>query len=260
MKSLRTGLRVLLQFEHDQRSFGVTELAQRCALAKSQVSKILSALVASGLLVQDQATRTYSVGLRGHVLGSRFTNYDSLCQAATPVMRELLHRTGHSVRLSVPDDDHSLYLVGLEGPMFLDTGWRSGNRVPIGASSAGRVLMAFMDPSRRERLLAKPVAPLTPYTVCNRERLEELVAAVPHDGYSVQRNETSLGLGVISVPVFENGQQIVGAFGLAFPSHRVSTNEEADLVAALHDAARAISQRLGCQVYPFGSGNTPRTD
>lgn len=260
MKSLRTGLRVLLEFEHDQRDFSVTELAQRCELAKSQVSKILSALVGAGLLVQDPATRTYSVGLRCHVLGSRFTNYDTLCQAATPVMRELLGSSGHSVRLSVPDGDHSIYLIGLEGPMFVDTGWRSGNSVPVGASSAGRVLMAFMEPARRERLLANPVPPITPHTVRDRARLEELVASVPRDGYSIQRNETSLGLGVVSVPVFNSAQQIVGALGLAFPSHRVSADEEAGLVAALHDAARAISQRLGCQVYPFGSGSPPRTD
>lgn len=260
MKSLRTGLRVLLEFEHDQRDFSVTELAQRCELAKSQVSKILSALVGAGLLVQDPAKRTYSVGLRCHVLGSRFTNYDTLCQAATPVMRELLGSSGHSVRLSVPDGDHSIYLIGLEGPMFVDTGWRSGNSVPVGASSAGRVLMAFMEPARRERLLANPVPPITPHTVRDRARLEELVASVPRDGFSIQRNETSLGLGVVSVPVFNSAQQIVGALGLAFPSHRVSADEEAGLVAALHDAARAISQRLGCQVYPFGSGSPPRTD
>ncbi len=257
MKSLRTGLRVLLEFEHDQRDFSVTELAQRCELSKSQVSKILSALVDSGLLVQDPATRTYSVGLRCHVLGSRFTNYDTVCQAATPVMRELLARTGHSVRLSVPDGDHSLYLIGLEGPMFMDTGWRSGNRVPIGASSAGRVMAAFMDPARRNHLLDIPVPPLTPHTVRDRARVQALMTAVLHDGYSVQRNETSLGLGVVSVPLFKAAQQIVGALGLAFPSHRVSAEDEPGLVAAMHDAARAISQRLGCQVYPFGSGSPP---
>ena len=258
MKSLRTGLRVLLEFEQNQRDFGVTELAQRCDLSKSQVSKILSALVDSGLVVQNPATRTYSVGQRCYVLGSRFTTYDSLCQAATPVMRELLNRTGHSVRLSVPDGDQSLYLIGLEGPMFMDTGWRSASSVPIGASSAGRVLMAYFDPRRSKRLLDLPVPPLTKHTVRDRAKLEKLVAAVRRDGYSIQRNETSLGLGVVSVPLFKASQQLVGALGLAFPSHHVSAGDEPVLVEALHDAARAISQRLGCGVYPFGA-STLRT-
>jgi DNA-binding IclR family transcriptional regulator len=253
MKSLRTGLRVLLEFEQNQRDFGVTELAQRCDLSKSQVSKILGALVSSGLVVQNPATRTYSVGQRCYVLGSRFTTYDSLCQAATPVMRELLNRTGHSVRLSVPDGDQSLYLIGLEGPMFIDTGWRSASSVPIGASSAGRVLAAFMDPERCRHLLDLPVPSLTKDTVRDRATLEKLVAAVRVNGYSVQRNETSLGMGVVSVPLFRDGHHIVGALGLAFPSHHVGSEDERALIDALHDAARSISQRLGCFVYPFGT-------
>jgi DNA-binding IclR family transcriptional regulator len=255
MKSLRTGLRVLLEFERNQRDFGVTELAQRCALSKSQVSKILSALVDSGLVVQDPVSRTYSVGMRCYVLGSRFTTYDSLCQAATPVMRDLLNRTGHSVRLSVPDGDHTLYLIGLEGPMFMDTGWRSGSRVSFGASSVGRVLMAFLDPATTRRLLELPVPTLTEHTVTDRAALERIVATARRTGYCVQRNETSLGLGVVSVPLFKKGQVVAGALGLAFPSHHVGKDMERPLVGALHEAARTISQRLGCDVYPFGAAS-----
>ncbi len=256
MKSLRTGLRVLLEFEHDQRDFSVTELALRCKLSKSQVSKILSALVDSALVVQDPVSRTYSVGQRCYVLGSRFTTYNSLCQAATPVMRELLKRTGHSVRLSVPDGDQSLYLIGLEGPMFMDTGWHSGSSVPFGVSSAGRVLMAFLDPQECERLLSLPVPELTTDTVRDRAMLKRMVDDARRTGYCVQRNETSPGLGVVSVPLFKAGQKTVGAIGLAFPSHRVGPDEELSMVDALHDAARAISQRLGCGVYPFGAAGT----
>jgi DNA-binding IclR family transcriptional regulator len=255
MKSLRTGLRVLREFERDQRDFSVTELAQRCELSKSQVSKILSALVDSELIVQDPVTRTYSVGQRCFVMGSRFTNYHALSQAATPVMRQLLTRTGHSVRLSVPHGDRSLYLIGLEGPLFMDTGWSSGNTVPVGASSVGRVMMAFLEPERREYLLGLPVPAVTPHTIRDRATIEKLVDAARRDGYSVQRNETSLGLGVISVPLFKARQELVGVLGLAFPSHRVTPHDEPPLVHALHDAARAISQRMGCAVYPFGAAH-----
>jgi DNA-binding IclR family transcriptional regulator len=258
MKSLRTGLRVLLEFENDQRDYSVTELAQRCGLAKSQVSKILSALADTGLVVQDPATRLYSIGQRCYMLGTRFTTYDSLCQAATPVMRALLSRTGHSVRLSIPDGDHSLYLIGLEGPLFVDTGWRSGNRVPLLASSAGRVLMAHWEVARCDPLLRHPVPALTPHTVRDAAKIKRLIEAARRDGYSVQRNETSVGLGVASVPIFKAGLEVIGALGLAFPSHSVTPGEsELALIAPLHDAARAISQRMGCGVYPFGIPGAP---
>ena len=250
MKSLRTGLRVLLEFERAQRDLGVTDLAQLCGLSKSQVSKILSALVDSGLVVQDPSSRTYHIGQRCYLLGSRFTTHDTLCQAATPAMRELLNLTGHSVRLSVPHGEHSLYLIGLEGPHFMNTGWHSGNCVPMGASSAGRMMMAFMDPAERDRLLSFPIPALTSDTICDRAQVEAIVLAARETGYVIQRNETSIGLGVISVPLFKADQKIVGALGAAFPSHYLQPEDETALIRALHNAARSISQRLGCAVFP----------
>lgn len=250
MKSLRTGLRVLLCFEGSKRDLGVTDIALRTGLAKSQVSKIMSALVDSGLVEQDPTTRTYHIGQRSYLLGSRYTTHDTLCQAATPVMRELLNSTGHSIRLSIPHRDQSLYLIGLEGPQFIDTGWHSGNCIPMGASSAGRVLLAFMEPAERNRILDIAVPALTPDTVTGRAAIEAIVQQARETGYVVQRNETSIGLGVISVPLFKDNQKVIGALGAAFPAHFLAPQEEQSLIRALHVAARSISQRLGCSVYP----------
>ncbi|UUZ62810.1 IclR family transcriptional regulator [Polaromonas sp. P1-6] len=210
----------------------------------------MSALVDSGLVMQDPITRTYFIGQRCYLLGSRFTTHNTLCQAATPVMRELLNRTAHSIRLSIPHGDQSLYLIGLEGPHFMDTGWHSGSCVPMGASSAGRVMMAFMEPQERDRLLSLPIPALTSETIQDRARVEAIVMAARESGYAIQRNETSIGLGVVSVPLFKAEQKVVGALGAAFPSHSLDAHDEVVLIRALHDAARAISQRLGCAVYP----------
>jgi len=253
MKSLRTSLRLLMAFAGDQRDLGVGELAERCGLSKSQVSKVLAAFAESGLLVQDPDTRRYSVGARMFALGSRFVTHDRLCREAMPVMRELVERTGHSVRLSVLDGDDVLYLLGFEGPLFVDTGWRAGTWLPVHSTSAGRVLLAFMEPERAERVLAGELRAVTERTVTDRTQLRRLVEQVRSRGWSVQRGETTPGLGVIAVPVFGARQRIVGALSLAFPSHNVTARDEPVLAAALHDAARVLSQRTGGTVYPFGA-------
>ena len=64
MKSVRTALRLFLEFAREQRRFSVGELAESTGLSKSHVSKVLAAFVESGLLVQDRETRDFSVGAR----------------------------------------------------------------------------------------------------------------------------------------------------------------------------------------------------
>lgn len=254
MKSLRTALRVLMEFGGDQRDLGVGELAERCGLSKSQVSKVLAAFAGSGLLLQDPETRRYSVGPRMFALGSRFVTHDRLCREAMPVMRDLVERTGHSARLSVIDGDDVLYLLGLEGPLFVDTGWRAGTWLPLHSTATGRVLLAFMEPERAERVLAgAPLRPVTERTVTDPARLRGLIDAARANGYSTQRGETTPGLGVTAVPIFGPGQKAVGALSLAFPAHLVAARDEAELSEVLHASARVLSQRIGGTVYPFGS-------
>lgn len=253
MKSLRTAIRVLMEFAGEQRDYGVGELAQRCGLSKSHVSKILDAFAGERLLAQDDETRRYSVGVRCYALGSRFLTHDRLCRAAMPVMRDLVDRTAHSARLSVLDGEHALYLMGLEGPLFVDTGWRSGTWLPVHSTSAGRVLLAFMDPQQAESLLARqPLRRVTERTVVDLPTIRRLLNHARNKGYASQRGETTPGLGTVAVPIFATGQAVIGTLGLAFPAHLVQTKDEPRLANILHQSARTLSQRMGSTVYPFG--------
>ncbi|MFZ4759061.1 MAG: IclR family transcriptional regulator [Burkholderiaceae bacterium] len=254
MKSLRTALRLLMEFGGDQRDLGVGEVAERCGLSKSQVSKVLAAFADSGLLVQDPDTRRYSVGARMFALGSRFVTHDPLCREAMPVLRSVVESTGHSARLSVLDGDDVLYLLGVEGPLFVDTGWRAGTWLPVHSTAAGRVLLAFMAAERAARALTRAqLRPITERTVVDPGQLRKLIDAARMRGYTVQRGETTPGLGVLAVPIFGTGQQVVGALSVAFPSHLVASRNEGDLAELLHASARVLSQRIGGTVYPFGT-------
>jgi IclR family KDG regulon transcriptional repressor len=262
MKSLRTALRTLREFGGDQRDFGVAELAERCDISKGQMSKILAAFAESGLLIQDPQSRRYSVGARMFALGSRFVTHDRLCREAIPAMRELVARTGHSARLSVLDGDDVLYLLGIEGPLFIDTGWRAGTWLPVHSTAAGRVLLAFMEPERAARVIERAhLRAVTSRTLTDRAQIRKFVQFGRMRGYVTQRGETTEGLGVIAVPVFGEGTQALAALSLAFPSHLVSAEDETDLADILHSSARVLSQRIGGTVYPFGtrrsSGTTP---
>ncbi len=255
MKSLRSALRVLMEFAGERQDFGVGELAERCKLSKSQVSKVLATFAEFGLLSQHVESRRYQAGARLFVLGSRYVTFDTLSRGAMPVMRDLVNKTGHSARLSVLDGDRVLYLLGIEGPLFVDTGWRAGTWLPVHSTSAGRVLLAFIDRERSQRLrVQQPLERISEFTVTEPAEIDRLIDQARAQGYSVQRGETTPGLGVISAPVFGRGPEAIGTLSLAFPSHAVTEEEEARMVVALHAAGRTLSQRVGCTVYPFGYG------
>ncbi|WP_173934333.1 IclR family transcriptional regulator [Chelativorans sp. Marseille-P2723] len=255
MKSLDSAMRVLTSLMEEQQNFGVSELAGRLGLPKSQVSKVLATLRRHGLVQQDPVTRRYSVGLRAYALGSRFITYDRLSRESLPIIRSLVEETGHSARLSVRDGDEAIYLIGVEGPHFIDTGWHAGTWLPWHATSAGRILLAFMEEEEVERIIAaKGMAPVTSYSVSSHSRLKTVLARARKRGYDVQRNETTIGLGTIAVPIFGEQQRVVGALSLVFPETVVDAGEEPELASILHGRARVLSMRMGSVVYPVGQG------
>lgn len=253
MKSLRSALRVLMEFTGGKPSYTVTELAALTGLSKSHISKIGSALASSGFIRQDPVTQSYSVGVRSFVLGSQFFNHDDLCAQALPLLRELTVQTGHSTRLSVLDGDRAAYLIGVNGPLFTDSPWKIGTYMPMHSTSSGRVLLAFMDDAEARKLLRPPLAKITPVTTVNPDTFHALLQEVREKGYCVSRDENTLGLTAISVPVFDSRRAAIGVLSIAFPSHAVPTRDEPALLAPLQRVARTLSQRMGCPVYPYGS-------
>jgi DNA-binding IclR family transcriptional regulator len=232
---------------------GVGELASRTALPKGQISKILSTFRQHQILSQDPATRRYSVGSRAFALGSRFVNYHPLARDALVVMRQVVEQTGHSARLSVMDGDRVIYLLQSEGRLLADTGWRVGMFLPIHATTAGKVILAFLSRARVEQLLGDAVlVPFTPNTITDKAKLLRNLAEIRRVGYGISQGETTPGLGTIGVPIFGPDNQIKAVLGMVFPMHTVDWADAPSLAAMLHEHARGLSQSAGCPVYPFG--------
>lgn len=253
MKTLDSALKLLAEFMRAEPDFGVGELAERTGRPKSQVSKLLATFRQHHILDQDPRTSRYHVGAHAFALGSRFVNHNPLVRSAMPVMRTLTDQSGHSSRLSVRVGEDVLYLVGIEGPHFIETGWRSGQWMPMHAASAARVLLAFYPPETVARVLDRTeMEAITPETLTDRDALIEMLAGIRETGFARNRNETAMGLSTISVPVLDEQAQPVAALTLAFPSTVVPESGEKRLIDMLHDGARAISYKVGCPIYRFG--------
>lgn len=147
----------------------------------------------------------------------------------------------------------AVFLMAVEGPHLQDTGWRAGTWLPWHASSAARVMLAYLDPARRQEILAGlGMERLTDRTTTDRDQLQAKIEAARDRGFDVQRSEITVGLGTISAPVFGSDGVVAGAISFAFPEDTVGEGDLPRLVEILHGAARLISLRMGNIVYRAG--------
>jgi DNA-binding IclR family transcriptional regulator len=253
MKALQTSLRILSAFCGERTSWGVTELAAALKLEKPLVSKNLSCFRDAGFLQQDAVTKLYSPGIRSFLLGSQFLSSNLLVRESTAELRRLTERTGQTSTLCVLAGVDVFHLASVEGPHFLDVGWRVGTWVPFHATAVGKVLFAFSDTKLlNEAIAGRGMRRFTKTTICDLASFKKELAETVQTGWADTNQETMDGLAAQAVPIFGKKQEVVAALGFIFPKHTAMAATRAKQIALLHDSARRISVRLGAQVYPYG--------
>jgi IclR family acetate operon transcriptional repressor len=258
MKSLAKALRAFGTFEDGDVDLSVTEICARTGMQKSQVSKILQVLREHGLLQQSRETRRYSVGLRAFSIGSSFVNNHMLSHVGLPVLRQLADAHGHSTTLSILGDDRAVHLLAVEGPHFVDARWRVGRTINYHVAASARVLLAWVAAERVDAILARFGLPrMTERTITDPDKFKARLGRIRRQGFDVSRSEGIVGLGALAVPVFGPAQGAIASLGILFPEPAIAPRKEPDFVRHLHQAARAISVRMGATVYPFGPTAEP---
>ena len=100
--ALARGLEVLSCFRSGDKALGNQEIAQRCRLPKSTVSRLTSTLTKLGYLIQVEESGKYRLGTATLSLGSAMLARLDVRQIARPMMQELADttRSGEPRKLS----------------------------------------------------------------------------------------------------------------------------------------------------------------
>jgi DNA-binding IclR family transcriptional regulator len=141
--TLIKGLGLLEVLAHSERPLGVTELATRVGIGKSNVHRLLQALVELGYVRRDADNGAYAASIRLWELGSAVLANLDLKRAAQGWMDWLLDRTRETVHLSVLDGDEVVYVHKLDSPEPVRAYTQIGGRAPAHCVATGKALLAW---------------------------------------------------------------------------------------------------------------------
>jgi len=246
LSTVRNSARLLKAFLHTGGPAGVSELARRLGLGKSTVHRLLTTLVAEGLVEQDPRTGGYRLGLVMFELGEAVTVHQELHAAAGPVLAHLREQTGESSQVGILDGTEVVYVDRLESAYSLRLFTETGRRVPAHATSSGKVLLAHLpEPDREKALTAAPLPRFTTHTVVDPDALRADFAAVRERGWAEAVNEREIGVASIAAPIRDASGEVVASASIGAPIARFRAVPRERLAAALVEAGEAVSRRLG---------------
>jgi len=187
--------------------------------------------------------RQYGTGVRLRKLAESLLLNDTFHGARHGVLRALVNEVGESCNLTALSGSEVMYLDRVETPAPLRFYLHSGSRVPVHCSASGKLFLAGMTPSQRQRLLAHaPLEAFTPKTLTDLDALEEEIKQVKRQGFALDNEEFLPGLMCVAVLVPSPSGRSNLCVAVQAPIMRLTPDKALGLLPALQRAADAFSR------------------
>ena len=241
--TLVKGLQLLELLARSEGSLGVSDLAAKLALGKSNVHRLLQALVELGYVQKNEPRGTYQASLKLWEVGTALASRLSVKTAALDAMERLLKNTRETVHLSVLDGDEVVYLHKLDSPEPVRAYSEIGGRAPAHCVATGKAILAWQTALYLGGLAGR-LQRHTPKTITDPADFLRDLERVRANGYAVNRGEWRESVWGIASPISNADGVVVAAIGVSGPASRIKPAHIKELASDVMAAAAAVSSNV----------------
>jgi DNA-binding IclR family transcriptional regulator len=227
---------------------GVTEIAARLDVHKSTASRLIASLEEHDLVEQDPdpaGRGRYRLGVGLLRLAGATTARLDVVQEARPPAKALAQATGETVNIAVLSEGAALYLDQHTGGAALPSHNWVGQRIPLHATSNGKVLLSGMADGDVRVLLGQRLPAFTASTITDPATLVAQLAGVRERGYVVVVDELEQGLTAVAAPIRNLHGDVVASMSVSGPTFRFGGSAVDHAARVVVEHARVASRRMG---------------
>lgn len=244
-QSIRRALAILdaLAIGRD-RGVRLVDVTRRTGLSRPTAHRILRVLVEESVVEQDAATKRYAIGAQVGMLALARSARSPLLRTAEPLLQAACDKIGDTIFLTIQVGLDTLCIARRLGKfpvqvLMID----AGERRPLGMSSAGLAMLATLDPTEVNGIVAKNSERLASYRM-PPARAFGLIAEARASGYVLRNRGLVPGTKVISVAIPSSTVSPLAALSIAGIDRRMGPTRIPGIVDFLISCAGTITTAL----------------
>lgn len=241
--AIAKALRILEALVEAERPIALHELSEEVKLPKPSAHRMLLQLEENGLIKRDLSGKRFVIGDHFAELTLRTLGVMTRTGNVRNIMEGLVQTVGETCNLGVLDGRKVLYLERVECDQRLRVHLRAGSRVPLHATALGKLILANVPTEKYQNLIDGPLPKFTDNTL-NRKQLLSQLPNIKVNGYSINQEESAIGLFGIAVPVFDDKGDFLAGLAIHAPISRFDEAAALKAVPLLNEAAQKISKTL----------------
>ncbi|HMN28421.1 MAG TPA: IclR family transcriptional regulator [Caldilineaceae bacterium] len=242
IQSLARAFDILRAVATESEGRSLAAIARQVDLPKSTVSRMLSTLEKLGAVERVTQPEGFRIGDEIVALASQVSYPRSLAAMVRPHLQTLAQAVGETVALAIPDGDQVYYVDQIDSWRNLRLKDWTGHRLPLYATSDGKLYLAHWPAARLEEYLHQPFYPHSPNTRTDPTLLRTELATIRQVGYAWNQREYDPDL---AAPIRDEQAQIIASICIFGPFFRFPPEGRSEeLIALVVEAGQAISTRL----------------
>lgn len=226
-----------------EKPIGVSALASKLDITKSNSHRILGTLVATGY-VQQLDNGEYFPTLKIWELGSMLLSRLDFVQTAKPYLKKLNEATGEQVYLASMSSGMVVYLDVFASKYPIRTYASIGSAAPLHCSASGKVLLSY-NPAFADEYLSAPLEKYTARTVTKAAEMRRLLEDVRKKGYASNDGEWHEGVCGVAAPIHTAFREGIAAIGISALKERTPRTKLVRFAEDLKQTSARISRALG---------------
>lgn len=224
------------------------DLAHLTGLPRPSVYRLIDGLRVVGLVRSTDASAA-SLSVKWlHLADATLASMSEWAGARTELDR-LSAETEQTVFLAVPRRDD---VVCIDQSLGRGVGMlilSPGHSLPLYGGGVGRLALAHLADLDRYLSSGPPRQRITPYTLTDAAALREDAERTRARGFALSRDDVTVGIGAVAVPVLAPDGSLLGCLSVAGRSAEISDQAEAFVTAA-----RGVASRLAMKAARVLSG------
>lgn len=246
MDAVQRTLDILEIFLKKDQEVGIAEVAELTGINVTTVYRIMSDLVQRGYLRQKRKREKYAIGIKFLEYNSAVQHNLKIGELAQPMLNEMSQRSGEYVEIAVRDGNVAVTIAQAEVARNLRISNMIGEKLPLHATSVGKVFLAFMNlAERREFYETNKLTVFTQKTISNLKRIEGSLIEVRSLGYALDSEEFNVGVWSVAAPIRDYTGGVVASLALAAPSARIIGKQQEDFISIVLSGSMELSAEMG---------------
>lgn len=227
-------------------SFTAIEISRDLGINRSTVHRILAELIEERMVIQNYATKKYSLGPMAYHIGVSYSHNKDYLAEVKYIVEDVAQQTKQSVGFAIIEQGNIMSIYEVESFQPIKIGYRQGTFYPINCGSYGKCIMAFYEPYEElERIVySAEFIKRTPNTITEPEKLLAEYSKIRKQGYVISDEERLPGELGVGAPVRNFKGEVIGSLAAAIVKSSMAEGDFELTKEKIIEGAQKISKLI----------------